>query len=140
MSTFLETREGRRAEMRTAPEARDFMRSTDGWRVVSPDHGDRCGMVAHRGVLHPGEYVDEWRVFLEVERRFGFDLADFAVAYCQGRKSAAQRELRDRIDQRLLGIADAGGNLELLARVLEIDRKTIGRALARARQVRKEAA
>jgi hypothetical protein len=142
MSTFLETREGRRTEMRTSPEAREFMRSTDGWRVVSGKDGgwiDRCGMVAHRGVLHRDEYVDEMRLLVAVERQLGFMLIDVWEAYCQGRKSAAQRAQRDRIDARLLEIADAGGNMELLARILEVDRKTIGRALARARQVRKEA-
>jgi ActR/RegA family two-component response regulator len=51
----------------------------------------------------------------------------------QGRKSAAQRELRDRIDRRLLEVADAGGNLSLLARVLEVHPHTFQRALARAR-------
>jgi hypothetical protein len=141
--SFLETREGRRAEMRTAPEARHFMRDNpDGWRVVGPRHGsygDRCGLVAHRGVLHPDEHVNEMRVLIECERLLGFTSADLWEVYAQGRKSAAQRELRARVDQRLLEIADAGGNLELLARVFEVDRKTIGRALARARQVRKEA-
>jgi hypothetical protein len=55
---FLETREGRRAEARTSPEARDYMwANLDGWRVVAlrDGYGDRCGLVAHRGVLHPDE-------------------------------------------------------------------------------------
>jgi hypothetical protein len=141
MSTFLETREGRRAAMRTAPEAREFMRSTDGWRVVSGKGGcwtDRCGLTAHRGVLHPDEHVDELRVLTECERLLGFTIADLWEVYAQGRKSAAQCELRARIDQRLLEVGDAGGNLELLARVFEVDRKTIGRALARARQRRED--
>jgi hypothetical protein len=140
---FLETHEGRRAEARTSPEARHFMNDLhDGWRIVSGKSGgfgDRCGLTAHRGVLHPDEYVDEMRVLVAVERQLGFMLIDVWEAYGQGRKSAAQRAQRERIDARLLEIADAGGNLELLARVLEVDRKTIGRALARARQVRKEA-
>lgn len=132
--SYLETREGRRAEARTSPEARDFMRAADGWSVVSPAFGDRGGMVGHRGPVHPDEYVDEWRVFIEAQRQLGFNIAEVWESYCQGRKSAAQRELRDRIDARLLAIANAGGNLTALARIFEVDNKTFQRALARARK------
>jgi hypothetical protein len=135
--SFMETREGRRAAQRTSPEARHYMDDVhDGWRVVGPRHGgfsDRCGLVAHRGVLHPDEYVDELRLLIEVERQLGFTISEVWEAYCQGRKSAATRELRARIDARLLAVADAGGNMTALARILEVDTKTIGRALARAR-------
>ena len=131
MSAFLETREGRRAEMRTAPEARDFMRSARGWHVVARGKG---GTVAHRGAVHPDEYVDEWRVFIEAQRHFGFTLADVWEVYCQGRKSPAQRALRARIDARLLELANAGGDLTALARIFEVDVKTFARALVRARQ------
>jgi len=137
MSAFLESREGRRAVARTAPEAREFMRSPDGWHVVTSKGGNReGGVVAHRGVLHPDEYVDMAQLVPAVERRLGFTLAELRAVYRQGRKSAAQRELRDRIDARLLDVGNAGGNLELLARVTGVDRKTIGRALTRARVAR----
>jgi hypothetical protein len=140
--SFLETREGRRAEMRTAPEARHFMRDNpDGWRVVGPRHGsygDRCGLTAHRGVLHPDEYVDELRLLIECERLLGFTLADLWEVYSQGPKSKALRELRDRIDQRLLEVADVGGNLSLLGQVMEVHPHTFQRALARARQRKEE--
>jgi len=139
MSAFLESREGRRAVARTAPEAREFMRSPDGWHVVTSKGGNReGGVVAHRGVLHPDEYVDMAQLVPAVERRLGFTLAELRAVYRQGRKSAAQRELRDRIDARLLEVGNAGGNLELLARVTGVDRDTIGRALTRARVARGE--
>jgi hypothetical protein len=129
--------EGRRGVSATAaPHVRDWL-AAGGWHVAS--HGS-CGLTAHRGVLHPDEYVDEWRVYKEAERRFGFKLAEVWEVYCQGRKSAAQLALRALIDARLLDIAEAGGNLTALARIFEVDTKTFGRALARARQVRKEAA
>ena len=134
---YLETREGRRAAARTSPEARGFLLDNhDSWRVVGPrngSYGDCCGLVAHRGVLHRDEYVDMARLVPDVERRLGFTLHDLRQVYAQGRKSAAQRELRARVDSRLLRLRDAGGNLELLAQVTGVDRKTIGRALARAR-------
>jgi hypothetical protein len=109
------------------------MRSTVGWRVVSPDYGDRCGMVAHRGVLAPGEYVDRARLVAEVERRLGFTLAELCDVYRQGRKSRAQCELRARVDARLFELRRAGGNLSLLARVTGVHEHTFSRALARAR-------
>jgi hypothetical protein len=127
------------AAPRADPAVRDFL-AAGGWRTVSPKSGDRGGMVAHRGVLHPDEYVDELRVLIEAEHRLGFTIADLWEVYSQGRKSAAQRELRDRIDRRLLELAEAGGNLTALARVFEVDPDTFSRALARARVVRKEAA
>jgi hypothetical protein len=133
--SFINTREGRRAELRTVPEAREFMRTSDGWRVVSGRNGggsDRCGLVAHRGVLHPDEYVDHNALRGMVERELGFTMAQLETVYRQGRKTQTVRSLRARIDVRLRAIRRAGGNLELLARVTGIDRKTIGRALARA--------
>jgi hypothetical protein len=120
-----------RRRARTAPGVREWLQA-GGWHVVKG--------TAHRGVLHPDEYVDEMRVLIQAERHLGFTIADLWEVYAQGRKSAAQREVRARIDARLLEIADAGGNMELLAGVFEVDRKTIGRALARAREVREEAA
>jgi hypothetical protein len=139
--SFLETREGRRAASWTAPEAHDFMRDNpDGWRVVSGKDGgwiDRCGLVAHRGVLHPDEYVSMARLVPAVERRLGFTADELRWVYQgRGRRTAAQRMLRARIDARLLRLAEAGGNLELLAQVTGIDRKTIGRALTRAKVAR----
>jgi hypothetical protein len=130
---FLETREGRRAEARTTPEAREMMRSTDSWSVVSPAFGDRGGMVAHRGVLHPDEHVHRAVLLAEVERRLGFTLAELLGVYVQGRKSAAQRTLRGRIDARLLMLARGGGNMTLLGRIVGLHDKTFQNALARAR-------
>jgi hypothetical protein len=123
-----------RRRARTPAVARDFMTSTDGWHVI--DHG-KGGTVAHRGVIHPAEYVDVPALGREVRRLLGVTRADLDTVYCQGRKSAAQRELRERIDARLLDVAEAGGNMTLLAQVLNLDTQTIGRALTRARQ-RKE--
>lgn len=123
-----------RRRARTAPAAVDFLRG-GGWRVVSPESGDRGGMTAHRGVLT----ADEWR-FLDrdtavaaVERHLGFALDELRSVYRQGRKSSAQAELCARVDARLLGLRRAGGNLSLLAAVLGLSRRTMENALRRAR-------
>jgi hypothetical protein len=102
------------------------------------DVSDRCGLTAHRGVLHPDEYVDIARLLPAVEARLGFTRDELRWVYRQGRKSAAQRMLRTRIEARLLRLAESGGNMEMLARVVGIERKTIGRALARARRAKEE--
>jgi len=124
-----------RRRARTPATARDFMQAADGWHVVGRGQG---GTVAHRGITHPAEYVNLVALGREVRQRLGVTQADLDAVYCQGRKSAAQRELRDRIDARLLELAEAGGNMTVLAEALWLDTQTIGRALARARQ-RKEA-
>lgn len=137
MATTLETRAGRRAAARTSPEARDYLAAErGGWRVLSARHGGRRGLTAHRGVLHPDEYVDVQRLRALVEHRLGFTLDELATVYRQGRKSAFHLELRARIDARFLELRHAGGNMELLARVTGVDRKVVGRALARARAAR----
>ncbi len=132
MTNETTSREHERRRARTSGEARDYLASTNGWSVVSTGRGGG-GMRAHRGVLHPDEYVDVPRLRALVEHHLGFTLDDLGTVYRQGPKSAAQLELRSRIDVRFLKLREAGGNLELLARVTTVDRKVIGRAMARAR-------
>jgi len=91
------------------------------------------GLVAHRGVLQPDEYVDFFALRAEVEAELGFTYGDVAAAYALGRPSNEQRQLREKIDARLLALSRAGGNMEQLARVLDLSEKTVDRALRRAR-------
>lgn len=121
-----------RRRARTAPAAADFLRG-GGWHAVTTRSGDRGGMTAHRGVLHPDEWVDRARLVAGVEARLGFGLVELRTAYRQGRKSAAQRELRSCIDARLLDVACAGGNMTLLAHVTGLTDRVVFRALKRAR-------
>jgi hypothetical protein len=120
-----------RRRARTAPAARDFVQG-GGWRAVSPGSGDRGGMTAHRGVLQPDEWVDRARLVAAVEARLGFTVDELRAVYRQGRKSAAQRELRAQVDARLLELHRSGANLSALGRVTGVNRKTFSRALARA--------
>jgi len=110
----------------------------DSWRIVGArngSYGGRCGLVAHRGVLHPDDYVDQDVLRALVEHELGFTYEQARSVYRgRGRRTAAQMALRARIDARFYDIRRAGGNLELLARVIGIDRKkVIGGALGRAR-------
>lgn len=114
----------------------DFM-AAGGWSVIHAGSGN--GLVAHRGLLHPDEYVDAATLRSLVEARLGFTYEEVRSVYCQGPKSAAQMEQRSRIDARLLGVAEAGGNMTELGRALGFAIKengncrTLGNALARAR-------
>lgn len=111
-------------------QVRDFQ-IAGGWTV---QQGHQAGGTAHRGVLMPGEHVDVSVLRSKVEAGLGFTYAQISAVYSPGRLAASQRQLRARIDARLLALSRAGGNMALLAKVLDLSEKTLDRALARARQ------
>ena len=96
---------------------------------------DEGGLVAHRGVLAPGEYVDGFVLRDAVQADLGFTYGDVASAYALGRPTTEQRQLREKIDSRLLALSRAGGNMEQLAKALGLSEKTVDRALRRAREI-----
>lgn len=107
----------------------------EGWSVVGPYVPFMDGgVVAHRGVLAPGEYVDYFVLREQVEEALGYSYLEMSEAYAQGRPTAEQRQLREKTDARLLALRRAGGNMDLLGQALNIGPATIDRALARARQ------
>ena len=91
------------------------------------------GMRAHRGVLAENEYVDFFELRALLEAEFGFTYEDVSAAYKTGRPTAEQRELRERIDARMLALSRAGGNMARLGQALPITEKAVYRALSRAR-------
>jgi hypothetical protein len=128
--------EGRWVDLsESAAQAAEFMR--DGGFIVGSMEGgaqqERAGITSHRGVLRGDEYVDGFRLRDLVEENLGFSYAEISAVYRPGRLTADQRELRARIDARLLALSRAGGNMDALARVLRWDPKTMDGALARAR-------
>jgi hypothetical protein len=95
-------------------------------------------------VLHPDEYVDRDALLGLVESELGFSLDDVRAVYRQGRLSDDQRELRGRIDARLLALSRSGANMLELARIFGFSVnagngaggdscRTLERAIARAR-------
>lgn len=109
-----------------------------GFSVVIPSRGgsESAGMTAHRGVLHPDEYVDKDVLRAEAEELLGFTYADVSAAYARGgRLTAETRQLREQIDVRLLALSRSGAAMETMAGVLGIARATLYKALARAREV-----
>lgn len=117
--------------------ATDFLRG-DGWQTVSAEGGrqlEHSGLTTHRGILHPDEYVDFFALREAVEADLGFTYADVSAAYSNGRPTAEKLQLRERIDARLLELSRAGGNMEQLAKALDLNEKTLRRALERAREI-----
>jgi hypothetical protein len=143
VNAVAESLQGQRRRARTAPVAVGFLHG-GGWRAVSPRSGDRCGLTAHRGVLHPDElkWLDWGRATAMVEAELGYTITELRSVYRQGPLSGEQRELRGCVDARLLALSRSGGNMTLLGRLIGFyvhngHCQAITNALARARQ-RKE--
>lgn len=113
-----------------------------GWHAVSvTDGGGRDGgMTSHRGVLQGGEHVDADALRALVEAELGFTYDEVRAVYRQGPLAPAQRELRNRIDARLLALSRAGGHMAALGQALGFPVKDDGHcrvmenALMRARK------
>jgi DNA-binding transcriptional ArsR family regulator len=103
-----------------------------GFSIIDRTDG---GLVAHRGVLQEGEYVDYFELRAQVEAELGFTYAAIAAAYKGGRPTAEQRQQREKIDARLLALSREGGNMDKLAEAIGLGPATIDRALARAKDV-----
>jgi hypothetical protein len=110
----------------------DFVR-TDGWSLAIAGAAHDGGLVAHRGPLQEGEYVDFFVLREQVEEALGFTYADVSAAYKNGRPSAAQLQLRVQLDARVLELSRAGGNMEQFAKAVGVSPSVIDRALVRAR-------
>jgi len=114
-----------------SPDTAGFLQE-GGWNTQHTSWGrEQTGMSAHRGVLHPDEYVD-W----EEARRLFEQLSSFTVAEAQeiynrngGPVPAQLRKRRDEIDRQILEM----GNLEYLAEILGVSQSTLERAARRAR-------
>jgi hypothetical protein len=90
----------------------------DGWGRAYPGGAHDGGMVAHRGVVHPDEYVDAAALKAAVCERLGFTATEIRAVYRQGPLSPEARTLRDRIDLRLLELSESGGLMVELGRAL----------------------
>jgi DNA-binding transcriptional ArsR family regulator len=106
-----------------------------GWSIFDASHeGRRVGGSSHRGTLHPHEYVDGDALRADVEAHLGFSYDELHAVYSTGGRLADHlRDLRDRLDARLLEVSEAGANMDELARVTGVTPRTLDRALARAR-------
>lgn len=106
-----------------------------GFGVIDPVHNNehQAGMVAHRGVLHPDEYVDADVLRDAACEAVGFTYAEITSVYRQGLKTPETRQLRERIDSRMLALRRSGGNMTQLADALGLAQSAVDRALKRAR-------
>ena len=108
-----------------------------GRTVGSSVYGARdAGMTAHRGTVHPDEYVDHETVVAAIEEQLGHTFEEIRSVYgarLGGPVPDALRQLRDDLDSRMLALSSSGANMELLRRLLGLPRMTLTRAVARAR-------
>ncbi len=105
---------GRRRRVRLDdPSEREFLYD-GGWSIA--EGRESGGVVAHRGAVHPEEYVDTDALRAKVEHAFGFSYDQVHAVYRQGPKSAPTLELRARIDARVLELSRSGANIALLAK------------------------
>lgn len=117
---------------------REFL-ADGGWLLVEPGRGGRRagGTSAHRGALAPEEYVDEDILRVKLEEHMGFSVEEAHTAYRRdalgGPVPITLRELRGRLDARLLALSRDGVNMDGLATVLDIHPMQFKRALSRAR-------
>lgn len=131
--------EGRHLELDTASgQALEFMQA-GGWSVVHAKHGAEAGLVAHRGVLHPEEYVSGQALAGMVTHHLGFTYEQIRSVYRQGPLGPDQRRLRTEIDSALLALSRSGANMVALGAALGFPVKggncrTIDNALYRARE------
>ena len=131
------TDEGRTRKHRSRPLAESALQveQLDGYSILDPSRLHDAGMTAHRGDLDVDAYIDPAEIQAAVEESLGFTYEEVSSAYKQGPTSAAVRQLRDKIDSRLLALSRARGNMTVLANALGLSEKTVDRALARGRTV-----
>jgi hypothetical protein len=121
----------------------DLIRS-EGFGVVETSRGSGgtgstygagdAGMTTHRGVLQGDEYIDVNLLRSTAEDALGFTYAEVTAAYKKGRPTDEQRQLREKIDSRLLALSRSGGNMTVAARVFGLPERTLDSALHRAKQ------
>lgn len=118
----------------------EFMRNS-GWTLVhnvdrrASETGARSHAVNQYTVLHPTEYVDESLLVVLVEDELGFTVEQLHSVYSTGgRIPSDRRELRARIDARLLALSRGGANMDLFGRIIGLNPATLDRALARAKE------
>jgi hypothetical protein len=133
-------RDGRHLGLDVASwQAADFMQTKGaGWRIVHRKRAKDAGMVTdgvnQHTVLHPDEYVDAELLTALLEDELGCSTAEVHEVYGRpggGRCPARLLPLRDRLDAVLVGIAERGGNLALLARQLGVPEQNLQRAARR---------
>lgn len=100
------------------------------------------GMTAHRGVLHPDEYVDLEALVFALEMRLGFSIERVQFLYSKPNPSTKDIPDKMRLEDLFLELDEAGGNMKLLATLLGLTVRADGtcfpmsRGIARARERR----
>ena len=124
----------RKTKAPSDPEGGAYLRER-GVSLVRVKDAALHGMTAHRGVLHPDEWLDEAEVVRQVEARMGYTLDEAREVY--GRRGGGPlpkllKERRGRLDG-VMGKMARDGQVALLARVLGVPERNLQRAAERGR-------
>lgn len=93
-------------------------RSSSGDSVVGGHELGAVGMLAHRGILQEGEYVDADELYVGVEGLLGEDLTEVKRIYGPGGLTEADRAKRLATDSKFLRLSQSGGNMSLLGKII----------------------
>lgn len=116
--------------------------SRDATTGIHPSELNCYGMTAHRGVLHPDEYVDEFKLNTDIKEQLGFWPETIKWVFKAGRPGPGAAKVKAQIEDKFLQLSESGGNMTLLAAALEFPIRedgtcfTMSRALQRARERR----
>lgn len=100
------------------------------------------GMRAHRGILQPEEYVDSDELAEKVGMLLGMPIETVRGAFAPGTPDRLRQSIKSSLEDKMLQLSEAGGNMSILAQVLEFNVRedgycrTMSNLLARARDRR----
>lgn len=99
-------------------QASDLMMSRN-FGITDEGHGGTKGN-PNGAPLHPDMFVDESVLRQKVEEVLGFTYEEITSVYVDspGSIPVVQRQLRDKIDARLLALSRSGANMTAVARIL----------------------
>lgn len=134
--------------MSEVPHAAPEREAPEGFTTISSDERRGAiygGMVAHRSILYPHEYVDVPLLMEKLQEILGESIEDVWDAYSSGVPGGVRRAIRNRLDAKFLEIHEAGGHMGLLGGALGFSVRGDGhcrvleRAIKRAKLARGDA-
>lgn len=109
---------------------------------VHQDDLHQYGMRAHRGILQPEEYVHSDELAQRVGMMLGMPIETIKGAFAPGTPDRLRQSIKNSLEDKMLDLSEAGGNMSILAHVLQFKVRedgycrTMSSLLSRARERR----
>lgn len=109
---------------------------------ISQDDLYYHGMKAHRGILQPEEHVDSEELAEKVGILLGMPIETIRGAFAPGTPDRLRLSIKNSLEDKILELSEAGGNMSILAHVLGFSVRedgycrTMSNLLARSRERR----